>query len=555
MNPMSGSRAISQRLCQTAQIHHAGRAGRIAGLAALTAVLLASCTMKPEPITQQEHVQRAKDDYQTLYAAYKPLEGPLTLSDAIARALKYNYDSELSKVELSLQDKQFDLALTQMLPRLAASAGYNWRNNDNAAESVSELTKKQSLEYSFSEEPTHGTAGLELSWNIVDFGVSYYQAKQQGYRTFVAVERRRKVINGIVKGVQDAYWKAEAANRLLPRVIPLLAEAQHMLDASRESTSKKLEPALQSLDFQQGLLQVIGQLKHIQSDLITARLQLASLVNVPADGLIQFPAMDMSVHGMAGPIDPRNLETIGLAMRPELREEAYQEKIDKQDVYKEIIKMMPGVGILGSINYDSNRYLFNPSWGQLGIQASYNLVNLIEGPKAIEAARTAVGVAKARRLALSVAVLTQVNLSYQEYQIALDDYGTTKQIDDVQQQIGVASRNISAANAQSEADRVRRELAAMVSELSYDRSVSQVHTALVNLYASVGVDLVPASVQTDDLAALSQQINRAISGWEAGEMPQMEVALQAPAAPPQPVAAAAPQPMAVASTGTGTAAH
>lgn len=555
MKPISGPHAPSARLNQNASIQYASRAGRSAGLAALTALLLASCTMKPEPILQQEHVQRAKDDYQTLYAAYKPLEAPLTLSDAIARALKYNYDSELSKVELSLQDKQFDLALTQMLPRLAASAGYNWRSNDNAAESVSELTKQQTLQYSFSEEPEHGTAGLELSWNIVDFGVSYYQAKQQGYRTFVAVERRRKVINGIVKSVQEAYWKAEAANRLLPRVIPLLADAQHMLDASRESTSKKLEPALQSLDFQQNLLQVIGQLKHIQSDLITARLQLASLVNVPADGLIQFPAMDMSIHGMAGPIDPRNLETIGLAMRPELREEAYQEKIDKQDVYKEIIKMMPGVGILGSINYDSNRYLFNPSWGQLGIQASYNLANLIEGPKAIEAARTSVEVAKARRLALSVAVLTQVNLSYQEYQVALDDYGVTKQIDDVQQQIRVASRNISAANAQSEADRVRRELAAMVSELSYDRSVAQVHTALVNLYSSVGVDLVPASVQTDDLAALSQQINRAIAGWEAGEMPQVDLALQAPAATPQPVAAATPQPVAVASTGTGTAAH
>jgi len=40
----------------------------------------------------------------------------MTLPDAIARALKYNYDAELSKIEVSLQDKQLDLALTQMLP-------------------------------------------------------------------------------------------------------------------------------------------------------------------------------------------------------------------------------------------------------------------------------------------------------------------------------------------------------------------------------------------------------------------------------------------------------
>jgi outer membrane protein TolC len=496
---------------------------RNAGLAALSAVLLASCAMKPEPISQQEHFKRAWDDYKTLYAAYKPIQGPMTLPDAIARALKYNYDAELSKIEVSLQDKQLDLALTQMLPRLAATAGYNYRNNDNAAESVSEITKKQSLEYSFSEEPTHGTAGLELSWNILDFGVSYFQAKQQGYRTFVAVERRRKVIDGIVKGVQEAYWKAAAADRLLPRVTPLLAEAQHILDASREANSKKLEPALQALDFQQGMLQVIGQLKHIQTDLNSAKIQLASLVNVPNDAPIQFPAMSVSIKPPTGPIDPRNLESLGLAMRPELREEAYQEKIDKQDVYKEMIKMMPGVGLLGSINYDSNRYLFNPSWGQLGVQASFNLVNLIEGPKAIEAAETSVEVAHARRLALSVAVLTQVNLSYQEYLTSLEDYDNSRQVDEVQQQIRVASKNISAANAQSEADRVRRELASMVSELAYDRSVAQVHTALVNLYTAVGVDLVSPTVQTDDLATLSQHVASAIAGWEAGEMPKTDL--------------------------------
>jgi len=547
MKQMSGPGAGQPRAYRTSKFEQILTVMKVTGLAAASAALLASCATKPQPITQQEHVQRAKDDYQTLYADYQPLQGPLTLPDAIARALKYNYNSELSKAELSLQDKQFDLALTQMLPRLAATAGYNWRSNDNAAESVSELTKERSLVSSFSEEPTHGTAGLEFSWNILDFGVSYYQAKQQGYRTLVAVERRRKVINGIVKSVQEAYWKAQAANVLLPRVVPLLAEAQRMLDASRESSRRKLEPALQSLDFQQNLLQIIGQLKHIQADLATARVQLASLINVPNEAVIQFPPADMTIHAMSGPIDPRNLETIGLTMRPELREEAYQEKIDKQDVYKEMIKMMPGVGVLGSINYDSNRYLYNPTWGQLGVQASYNLVNLIEGPKAIEAAETSVKVAKTRRLALSVAVLTQINLAYQEYQTALDDYGTTKQIDDVQRQIMVASKNISAADAQSEADRVRRELGAMVSELSYDRSMAVVHTALVNLYNSVGVDLVPASVNTDDLGALSQQVARGIAGWEAGQMPQMDVVLAIPAP--------APKPIAVASTGTEATAH
>jgi outer membrane protein TolC len=517
---------------------------RPTGIMLLSAVLLSACAVKPQPISQAEHLQRAKDDYKTLYSTYIPLSGPLTLSDAIARSLKYNYDAQLAKTEETLQDRQLDLAIAQMLPRLAANAGYDWRDKDNAAQSVSELTRQQSLEYSFSESPSHATASLELSWNLLDVGVSYFQAKQQGYRTYVAVERRRKVIDGLVKSTQDAYWKAVAADRLLPRLQPLLADAQKMLENSREASREKLVSPLQGLDFQQNMLSVVGQLRHMQTDLDTAKVTLASLINVPGDAPIEFAPMELDMSTAATSVDPRKLEMIGLAMRPELREEAYQGKIDQQDVYKEIVKMLPGVGLLGSLNYDTNRYLFNPNWAQLGVNATFNLVNLIEGPQAIAAAKTSVEVSRQRRLALSVAVLTQVNLSYQEYLAAAQDLDIAKQINDVEQKIRVASANASRAEEESEADRVRRELASMVSEFTYDRTVAAVHTALTNLYTSVGVDLVPPNAETDDLPSLSLRVEKAIAGWEAGQLPDLSMVIPADttgAPTPAQIGSAAPQ--------------
>lgn len=514
----------------------------LTGATLLCAMLLAACAMKPEPISQAEHLKRAQDDYKTLYSTYVPLSEPLTLPDAIARALKYNYDAQLAKTEETLQDRQLDLAMAQMLPRLAANAGYAWRNNDNAAQSIDEFTRQRSLNYSFSESPSHATASLELSWNLLDFGVSYYQAKQQGYRTYVAVERRRKVIDGLVKSTQEAYWKAVAADRLLPRLRPLLVDAQRMLDAGRQASRENLVPPLQGLDYQQNMLSVVGQLKHMQTDLNTATVQLASLINVPSDTPIQFAPMDLDIQPPNSAVDPRQLEALALAMRPELREEAYQEKIDQQDVYKEIIKMLPGVGILGSLNYDTNRYLYNPNWAQLGVNASFNLMSLIEGPKAIAAAKTSVQVSYQRRLALSVAVLTQVNLSYQDYLASAQELDIAKQIDDVEQKIRMASANASKAQEESEADRVRRELASMVSEFTYDRSIAQVHTALTNLYTSVGVDLVPPNADTDDLPTLSRRVKAAIAGWEAGKLPELAMLTPAPATTPTgaavPVAAA-----------------
>jgi outer membrane protein TolC len=536
-------------VCSTRTVHgvsgdrqraRQGASLRLTGLTLLSAAVLSACAIKPEPITQAEHFQRAQDDYKTLYSTYVPLARPLTLSDAISRALKYNYNARLAKTEQTLQDRQLDLAMAQMLPRIAANAGYTWRNNDNAAESVSELTRQRSLEYSFSEQPSHATASLELSWNLLDLGVSYFQAKQQGFRTYAAVERRRKVIDDIVKSTQEAYWKAVAADRLLPRLKPLLAEADKMLENSREASRQKLVPQLQGLDYQQNMLSVVGQLRRMQTDLNTARVQLASLIDVPTDAPIEFAPMDLDYAATASKVDPRKLEALGLAMRPELREEAYQEKIDQQDVYKEIVKMMPGVGVLGSLNYDSNRYLYNPNWAQLGVNATFNLVNLIEGPKAISAAKASVEVSRQRRLALSVAVLTQVNLSYQEYLAAVEDLDIAKQINDVEQQIRVASANEAKAQEESEADRIRRDLASMVAEFSYDRTIAQVHTALTNLYTSVGVDLVPPSADTEDLDKLSERVKGAIAGWEAGQLPDSAIALPAASTFGTPAASAAP---------------
>lgn len=483
---------------------------------------LAGCTLTPEAIPPEEHFQRARSDYRQLYAEYVPVSGPLTLEDAVARALKYNYDSQLAKTETTLQERQLDLALAQMLPRLAVDAGYNWRDNDAASRSVSVQTGQTSLDYSYSTEREHYTADLQFSWNTLDLGVSYFQARQQGYRAFVAVERRRKVINTIVKEVRAAYWKAVTAQHLLPKLEPTLAAAEKALTNSRQAQKDRLQAPLQALEYQQNMLQAISQLKRIRTELMSARAQLAALINVPPTAPLPLAALAENPP-LPKPldVDVRKLEELGLAMRPELREEAYQEKIDRQNVYKEMVKMMPGVSLMASLNQDSNTYLYNNSWAEAGVRASYNLVNLIQGPKALEAAEAGVAVAKTRRLAVSVAVLTQVNLAYQQYLRSLEGLDTAVDVDKVQKQIASTVAKANAAQAQSDLEKVRRFMAAAAAELERDRALSDVHQSLGNLYAAVGLDLVPPTVQTDDLPGLTGQVRTAIADWEAGRLPPL----------------------------------
>jgi len=204
-----------------------------------------------------------------------------------------------------------------------------------------------------------------------------------------------------------------------------------------------------------------------------------------------------------------------------LREEAYQEKIDRQNVYKEIVKMLPGVSLLGSLNYDSNRYFYNNFWTEAGVRVSYNLINLYQGPTAIDAAEAGVKVSHVRRLALSVAVLTQVNLAYSQLQRSAEMLDTATAIEDVNHKISAVVEGAVSADAQSESDRIRRFLNTTASELEHDRAFSEVHAALGNLYAAIGVDLVPPTVEFENLASLTRLVKTAIGDWEAGRLPPL----------------------------------
>lgn len=490
-------------------------------LGPLSAVaLLGACAVAPEPITPAEHLARARADYALLYKDQQPLTGPLTASEAVARALKYNYDQQLASAEANMQASQFDVAVMNMLPRLAASAGYNVRNNENASSSMSVITRRQSLEPSTSQDEAHATADLTFSWNLLDFGVSYFQAKQQGDRTLISVERRRRVINNIAKEVRSAFWRTATAERLLPKIEPLLEQAETALKNNQEIEKNKLEPVIQTLEYRKNLLQVIAQLRRLKSDLSIAKAQLAALINVPPrTNFTVVPPPTTPEYPRTLSVDLPSMELIALSQRPELREEAYQERIDRNNLYKEMVRLVPGLSILSGLNYDSNSYLVNNLWAEAGVRATYNLVNLISGPKILDAAEKQIQVSRTRRLALSVAVLTQVNVSYQQYLHSVQNLDAAQQVAEVEAGIARAVNDGGLADAQPEFERIRQGLQAVAAELDRDRAFNDLQGALANLYTALGFDPVPPTVRTDDLKTLMTEVQESLEKLDSGHLP------------------------------------
>ena len=202
------------------------------------------CAVTPEPISEYDHWTKAIADKDRLYENQPPLTEPITLSMAIARALTYNYDHRLAMMEGVFQSEEMVVANLGMLPKLTASAGYTTRNNDSASRSISYFTRQQTLEPSISQERQRTIADLSFNWSILDFGISYFQAKQYADRYLIMEERRRRVSNNIVKDVvttQDEVTATGVAyflgtKKVLVDVRPTNTNGQEALDKIFEGT-------------------------------------------------------------------------------------------------------------------------------------------------------------------------------------------------------------------------------------------------------------------------------------------------------------------------------
>ena len=108
---------------------------RTLGAALMATTVLSGCAIKPEPIDADARLAGMMKDQSEIYSKQEPITQPLTFYDALARALKYNFENRLAMMEAVLQDTQLSVATLNMLPRLTASAGYLGRDGQLASSS------------------------------------------------------------------------------------------------------------------------------------------------------------------------------------------------------------------------------------------------------------------------------------------------------------------------------------------------------------------------------------------------------------------------------------
>ena len=463
-------------------------------LALASLLLLGGCSVVPTPLDDTERSARATEDQAKLFEAQEPLAGPLTLAQALDRGIRYNLDHRVRLMEETLASGALEVSRYDLWPQLMAQAGYTARDSYAASESVSIQSRQTSLEPSFSTEKEQGLGGLRFSWNILDFGVSYAQAQQRADEVLVVAELRRKAEQNLALDIQTAWWRVAAAQRSAAEIETLLGQAEEALAKSDQSIQSKLNPPLKALTMQKGLLELINRLAQLRKEARLAKVQLAGLINLPPGTLYEVAPMPEALP-QAPALAVQDMERLALTSRPELREEDYRKRITAQEARKALLRMLPGIELNAGANYDSNKYLDNQSWADVGMQVSWNIFNLFSGPAARRYAEGQMDLGELRRQALSVAVITQVHVAREQYEQALADYRTAVRLDEVEGKIAAQLEAEQSASRVDPAQVVMGRASALAAKLRRSLAQAELQSAVARIRHSMGDDPVQVAAQ------------------------------------------------------------
>lgn len=496
------------------------RAGSAALLAGL--VLLGACAIRPAAVDPDTDAVRNKALLESSIAQGEPVNGPISLYEAMARALKYNLDGRIEQMDEALRLKQVDLKRFDMLPSVVASTGYSARSNDAGSRSRSLLSGQQSLEPSTSSERRSTDTSITASWDVLDFGLAYVRSMQQADEAMIAGERRRKVMNRIVEDVRTAYWRAVSADRTFKKLGELEVMARKALAQAEELEKRRIAPPLAVLTYQRDLLSVQSDAQRLQRELTLAKTQLAALMNLPPQTAYDLVLPDRTsvVPELPGSADDMILT--GLRFRAELREASYRRRITNLDKQAAFLRALPSVkGLLG-LNHDSNEYLYNRDWLNFSARISWNLLGAFRYPAEKAALEAEIAVLDQRDLALTMAVATQVHVARVRFVRLAQELGTIRQSTAVQARITQLTRGSHDARAVSQQNLVREEMNAVLAEVRYDAAYADLQNAYANIYASMGLD--NYDIDVNDAVPLKTLSGKLEEHWNerAGSLPEMK---------------------------------
>lgn len=455
-------------------------------ISVLLILSISSCIVRPDKLTQQQASNNAQRlisyiDNNTLPEKY------LSLYEVLAIGLSRNLEQRAQQMKMGLLSQHTELSEKGMLPRAAFAAGFQGRNNFNGIISTSDGTLVDS-----NDQANNNQFGeLAVTWNILDFGVSYYKTKQSLNDKKVLAEIRRKSIQQLSHDIETAYWYSAMQQHFNHTLKSEVSAANEVLNVKEKSHRNASTSELEALIEMQKL---VTQLRQHKYKLDQSRTRISQFLGVQPDLPFKL-ATDFSQKILRPEeikIEHRVLLHKAFTHHPEIKKSFYENKNSEHELKKAWLRFFPGIEFNLGYQHRDEDSLQHQQWSDWGSQISWNLIELIKSPSRIRIIKGTRQINELESMALSLTIAAKLYITEQQY---FSHYATHQyQLRNALLHQKLKDRFTKKANINKNSQYYRLinyRLKALMAEIEKYAAFVEMKLSLSQLYAAIGIDLLP----------------------------------------------------------------
>jgi len=466
-------------------------------LVLLLLITLSGCYNKTEsPQFCDVRQENAKEDSDYLYLRTILPDRPLTLLDIIEIANQLNLDLLVKKLDWTIQEEIASGETLKMLPSFIYSSWNSHRNNSTASSQLTSTTGALSPPLISSTQTDHHW-DYTLTWNLLDFGLAYFRSRSEIDRAQVARFQYEKVKQNLVLDIYKSYWKAVSAKISSEHSKEVIALSQNVKITTQREAKERLISSIQGFQTEDQMLQIQKRLIYLEDAYFEAKAELAGLMGIPQTYCFELAPFELSE--MPDEFDLCEMEDIALLNRPELYGADFQGSITANQARVELLQMFPSFSLFEGFHTDKNPFLLHSTWILVGCQMAWNLFSLPQHLVDTLAARDRQYQAYISRLALTVGVISQVNIAYWKYQEAFHQYNLQREITSVQRRLADATKKQFLYGLIGIVDVVKTEGDAVESETALFGLYGDLQVALEQINNAMGRPLLYNTIENDAL--------------------------------------------------------
>lgn len=217
-----------------------------------------------------------------------------------------------------------------------------------------------------------------------------------------------------------------------------------------------------------------------------AKLRLGQLMGLPVGA--EFVIITYIDTDLQNAVNIDELEQIALNRRPELFQEDLQESITHDEAKATILQMLPSPQLFINPQADDNKFLYYDTWLTAGLNVSWNLLDIPNKIFSAKANYKRMDFIRKKRMALAVAIITQLRIAGIEYDYAINRYNSLHDLaEDSKEMIVTAEKAMKAGKAKKSAI-ITKKIGALSDYAASMEAYSRVMVAKARIYNTAGLD-------------------------------------------------------------------